>query len=209
MVFPSISSSLSQILFESCFQMLTYFTSYLKETSSPGVTQLTCNLYYYISDWNIKQELVLSTTAVGILCGSTETPALSTVLTGPSFLGMGPHFLESAGAPKKRPVWGGKKIFWTPQKKFHRGNGCDMCFLQKVWKKSVKFGLCSCSKISLPHIGGSHPVPSLSILSTERWGTAMYYPPTHCLPAQSITHLRHQNTWQSLHFLFQFLATSN
>ena len=38
-----------------------------------------------------------------------------------------------------------------------------------------QFGLGGRSNISLPHIGGSHPVPSLSILSTERWGTAMYY----------------------------------
>ena len=37
-----------------------------------------------------------------------------------------------------------------------------MCFLQKKWKKSVKFGLGKRSNISLPRIGGSHPVPSLS-----------------------------------------------
>ena len=48
-------------------------------------------------------------------------------------------------------------------------------FCKKVETKSVKFGLGGRSNISLPHIGGSHPVPSLGILSTERQGTAMYY----------------------------------
>ena len=81
-----------------------------------------------------------------------------------------PQFWKSVGAPKEWPIWGGKKFFWTPQKKFHQGNGCDMCFLQKNWKKSVKFGLGGRSNISLPRIGGSHPVPSLSLLSTERRG---------------------------------------
>ena len=37
-----------------------------------------------------------------------------------------------------------------------------MCFLQKKWKKSVKFGLGKRLNISLPRIGGYHPVPSLS-----------------------------------------------
>ena len=83
---------------------------------------------------------------------------------GPSIFGRAPQFWESGGAPKKWP------IFWTPQKKFHQGNGCDMCFLQKEIKKSVKFGLGGRSNISLPRIGGSHPVPSLSLLSTERRG---------------------------------------
>ena len=45
-----------------------------------------------------------------------------------------------------------------------------MCFLQKKFKKSVKFGLGVRSNISLPRIGGSHPVPSLSLLLTERRG---------------------------------------
>ena len=45
-----------------------------------------------------------------------------------------------------------------------------MCFLQKKLKKSVKFGLGGRSNISLPRIGGSHPVPSLSLLLTERRG---------------------------------------
>ena len=48
-------------------------------------------------------------------------------------------------------------------------------------KKSVKFGLGGRSNISLPRIGGSHPVPSLSLLSTERRGTAMYYKVGDCL----------------------------
>ena len=64
---------------------------------------------------------------------------------------------------------------WTLPKKVHVGNGCARCFLEKTEKKSVKFGLGGRSNISLPRIGGSHPVPSLSLLSTERRGTAMYY----------------------------------
>ena len=55
-----------------------------------------------------------------------------------------------------------------------------MCFLKKIEKKSVKFGLGGRSNISLPHIGGSHPVPSL-LVSTERRGTAMYYSTLHLL----------------------------
>ena len=35
-------------------------------------------------------------------------------------------------------------------------------FCKKKLKKSVKFGLGKRSNISLPRIGGSHPVPSLS-----------------------------------------------
>ena len=42
-------------------------------------------------------------------------------------------------------------------------------------------GLCGRLNISLPRIGGSHPVPSLSLLSTERRGTAMYYKVGDCL----------------------------
>ena len=49
------------------------------------------------------------------------------------------------------------------------------CALCKKMKKSVKFGLGKRSNILLPRIGGYHPVSSLSILSTERQGTAMYY----------------------------------
>ena len=119
-----------------------------------------------IMSWTLNYELALSTT-VAAAPGVLSQP-------GPSILGRAPQFWESVGAPKKWPIWGGKFFFWTPQKKFHRGNGRDMCFLQKNWKKSVKFGLGGRSNISLPHIGGSHPVPSLSLLSTERRGTAMY-----------------------------------
>ena len=125
--------------------------------------------------WTLNYELALSTT-VAAAPGVLSQP-------GPSILGRAPQFWESVGAPKKWPIWGGKIFFWTPQKKFHRGNGRDMCFLQKNWKKSVKFGLGGRSNISLPHIGGSHPVPSLSLLSTERRGTAMYY-----ANADSLTH---------------------
>ena len=65
--------------------------------------------------------------------------------------------------PKKNgQFWEGKNFLCTPQKKVMLGNGYAMCFLQKKWKKSVKFGLGKRSNISLPHIGGSHPVPSLS-----------------------------------------------
>ena len=46
-----------------------------------------------------------------------------------------------------------------------------MCFFEE---KSAKFGLGVRSNILLPHIGGSHPVPSLSILSRERRSTANY-----------------------------------
>ena len=53
--------------------------------------------------------------------------------------------------------------------------GVPGAFWKKLKKKSVKFGLGGRSNISLPRIGGSHPVPSLSLLSTERRGTAMYY----------------------------------
>ena len=45
-----------------------------------------------------------------------------------------------------------------------------MYFLQKKWKFFVKCGLGSRSNILLPRIGGSHPVPSLSLLLTERRG---------------------------------------
>ena len=48
---------------------------------------------------------------------------------------MGPQFLERVGAPKKWPIWGGKKILWTLPKKVHVGNGYEMCFLKKNWKK--------------------------------------------------------------------------
>ena len=51
---------------------------------------------------------------------------------------------------------------------------CRMLFAKRM-KKSVKFGLGKRSNILLPRIGGSHHVPSLSILLTERQGTAMYY----------------------------------
>ena len=121
-----------------------------------------------IMSWTLNYELAFSTTAAAAAPGVLSQP-------GPSILGRAPQFWESAGAPKKWPIWGGKNYFWTPQKKFHRGNGCDMCFLQKNWTKSVKFGLGGRSNISLPHIGGSHPVPSLSLQPTERRGTAMYY----------------------------------
>ena len=46
-----------------------------------------------------------------------------------------------------------------------------MCFFEE---KSAKFGLGVRSNILLPHIGGSHPIPSLSILSRERRSTANY-----------------------------------
>ena len=51
--------------------------------------------------------------------------------------------------------------------------GVPCPFMQIKWKNSVKIGLSSRSNILLPRIGGYHPVPSLSILSTERLGTAM------------------------------------
>ena len=59
----------------------------------------------------------------------------------------------------------------------------DMCFLQKTGFKLVKFGLCGSIYILHPAIGGSHPVPCLSIQITERQGTAMYYvrPPLYCM----------------------------
>ena len=94
----------------------------------------------------------------------------------PQFLKTDPQFLKSAETPEKQPILGGKNCSWSLKKIFQSGNGCAMCFLQKKWKNSVKFGLSSRSNISLPRIGGYHPVPSLSILSTERLGTAMYYP---------------------------------
>ena len=95
--------------------------------------------------------------------GSSHSPA-------PQFW-EGPLNSEKVSVPAKNgPFERVKKKFWTPQKKFHQGNGCDMCFLQKNWKKSVKFGLGGRSNISLPRIGGSHPVPSLSLLLTERRG---------------------------------------
>ena len=75
---------------------------------------------------------------------------------------MGPQFWKSGGTQKKGQFWGGKKFCARPKKKVMLGNGYAMCFLQKKWKKSVKFGLGKRSNISLPHIGGSHPVPSLS-----------------------------------------------
>ena len=58
----------------------------------------------------------------------------------PLNFGKGPSILEKWWYPKKRQI----------------------CFLQKKRKKSVKFGLGKRSNISLPRIGGSHPVPSLS-----------------------------------------------
>ena len=97
----------------------------------------------------------------------------------PQFLKTDPQFLKSAETPEKQPILGGKNCSWSLKKIFQSGNGCAMCFLQKKWKNSVKFGLSSRSNISLPRIGGHHPVPSLSILSTKRLGTAMYYPCWH------------------------------
>ena len=95
----------------------------------------------------------------------------------PQFLKTDPQFLKSAETPEKQPILGGKNCSWSLKKIFQSGNGCAMSFLQKKWKNSVKFGLSSRSNISLPRIGGHHPVPSLSILSTESLvvGTAMYY----------------------------------
>ena len=93
----------------------------------------------------------------------------------PQFLKTDPQFLKSAETPEKQPILRGKNCSWSLKKIFQSGNGCAMSFLQKKWKNSVKFGLSSRSNISLPRIGGHHPVPSLSILSTERLGTAMYY----------------------------------
>ena len=104
------------------------------------------------------------------------------VLEGPSISENGPSIFEKCRDPRKTANFGGKKLFLVSEKKiFQSGNGCAMCFLQKKWKNSVKFGLSSRSNISLPRIGGHHPVPSLSILSTERLGTAMYYPNHHPL----------------------------
>jgi len=77
--------------------------------------------------------------------------------------------------PPKTANLGGIKFFWTPKKILRPGIGCAMSFLQKKNVFFVKCGLGSRSNILLPRIGGSHPVPSLSILSTERRGTAMYY----------------------------------
>ena len=57
-------------------------------------------------------------------------------------------------------------MLWTLSKKVHVGNGYEMCFSKKKWKKSVKFGLGGRSNISLPRIGGSHPVPSRVFLKT-------------------------------------------
>ena len=48
--------------------------------------------------------------------------------------------------------------------------GVPCAFCKTNEKKSVKFGLGGRSNISLPRIGGSHPVPSLSLLLTERRG---------------------------------------
>ena len=90
--------------------------------------------------------------------------------------------------PKKRPILGGKKILCTPKKKSNVRKWIWMCFLQKKWKKSVKFGLGKRSNISLPRIGGYHPVPSLSILLTERYGTAMYDPTLYSIPRPLTIH---------------------
>ena len=84
--------------------------------------------------------------------------------------------------PTKNCQFGGDKIFFGPRKKFsgqELGVPCPFC--KKKWNFFVKCGLGSRSNILLPRIGGSHPVPSLSILSTERRGTAMYYYHPHIL----------------------------
>ena len=71
------------------------------------------------------------------------------------------------------PQFGGDKIFFGPRKKFQARNWvCHVLFANKIIF-FVKCGLGSRS--NMPDIGGSRPVPSLSILSTERRGTAMYY----------------------------------
>ena len=111
----------------------------------------------------------------GIIINNSSSARSPLTVWALNFWKVGPQFLESVGAPKKWPIWGGKKFLWTLPKKVHVGNGYKMCFLKKTGKKSVKFGLGGRSNISLPRIGGSHPVPSLSLLSTERRGTAMYY----------------------------------
>ena len=53
--------------------------------------------------------------------------------------------------------------------------GVPCAFCKTNEKKSVKFGLGGRSNILLPRIRGSHPVPSLSLLSTERLCTTMYW----------------------------------
>ena len=100
-------------------------------------------------------------------------PAISFQNLGPQFLKTGPQFLKSAETPQKQPIWGGG-IVLVPEKSSSQEMGVPCPFFAKKWKNSVKFGLSSRSNISLPRTGGHHPVPSLSILSTERLGTAMY-----------------------------------
>jgi len=90
---------------------------------------------------------------------------------------------------------------WTLPKKVHVGNGCARCFLEKTEKKSVKFGLGGRSNISLPRIGGSHPVPSLSLLSTERRGYSNVLDNYHTLMLRSSGQLQHSSVDIAAHSL--------
>ena len=97
----------------------------------------------------------------------------------PQFLKTDPQFLKSAETPEKQPILRGKNCSWSLKKIFQSGNGCAMCFLQKKWKNSVKFGLSSRSNISLPRIGGHHPVPSLSSLQQrDGYSNVLDLPPS-------------------------------
>ena len=111
----------------------------------------------------------------------------------------GPSILEKGWDPQfAKPIWGGENLFWSMKKSSCQEMGVPCPFCKKKWKQSVKFGLCSCSNILLPHIGGSHPVPSLSVLSTERRGTIPH-----------ISHHRHHRRWCTFFQAVYLFSTEN
>ena len=76
------------------------------------------------------------------------------------------NFGKVTVAPKNGQFERDKRIFGPP-KKTKKSLEHVLFAKKKMIKKPVKFGLGSHSNISLPRIGDSHSVPSLSLLSTE------------------------------------------
>ena len=117
--------------------------------------------------------------------GSSHSPA-------PQFWKGPLNFGKVSVPPKNCSFEGVKKNFGPPKKDSTREMDVTCAFCKKKWKKSVKFGLGGRSNISLPRIGGSHPVPSLSLLLTERRGYSNVLPPHNLIITISLSSsLRH------------------